>query len=196
MIFSIVGMSAKKLPSEIGGLGVLHDCVGFRRSPIRLGHRTLFPCIVLRLHSGTAASRMQTTPICPRSLLSISVRVRVDRGDAPALAFGCGPHLSGVCNFTHSSTSCWPTRHSTQQAGDASASGRFSKHPERPAPFANCHSHLHQKLPTWVGGGFARRSYSRWRRMRPSNESGKDFLSSGRLRNGLFRLTLRALGRA
>jgi hypothetical protein len=31
----------------------LHYCVGLRRSPIRLRHRTHFPCIVLRLHNHT-----------------------------------------------------------------------------------------------------------------------------------------------
>ena len=55
MIFAVIGIAAKELPSEIGGFGVLHDCVGFRRSPIRLRHRTLFPCLVLPLHDGRGA---------------------------------------------------------------------------------------------------------------------------------------------
>jgi hypothetical protein len=103
MIVSIFGVAAKKLPSEIGGFGVLHYCVGFRRSPIRLRHRTLFPCIVPGLHHGIGASMMQTTPIVPVSLLSFSVQATVFPVYKPMLAIGWGGRSPIFCNSTHSS---------------------------------------------------------------------------------------------
>jgi hypothetical protein len=68
-------------------------------------------------------------------------------------------HLAAVRTYQEFAVSRIPQRHvgqpviSMQQASDASASRRFSKHPERPAPFA--------KLPSAVASETA--NLGRWR---------------------------------
>jgi hypothetical protein len=123
VIFSIIGITAKKLPREISGFGLLHDCVGFRRSPIRLRHRTLSHASCCGLDS----HRTELTAFAAE----FSFPITVFGEDAPAL--NGWDRISGIFDV--------------YSDGDDPAYGSRHQVSEGPRAGANCHSQLRQILP-------------------------------------------------